>query len=48
MDKEKPSTKQILLRVPADVHRALKVRAAKDDTSIIAILESLIRRFLAD
>jgi len=34
------------IRIPADVHRALKVRAAEEGRSVAEIVEALIRQYL--
>ncbi len=38
--------KQTTIRIPADVHRALKVRAAEEGRSVAEIVEALIRQYL--
>jgi len=38
--------KQLTIRVPVEVHRALKVRAAEDGKTIAIIVEGLIRQYL--
>ena len=38
--------KQMTIRIPADVHRALKVRAAEEGRSVAEIVEALIRQYL--
>lgn len=38
--------KQLVARVPEEVHRALKVRAAEEGRSAAVIIEGLIRAYL--
>jgi hypothetical protein len=38
--------KQIVARVPVDVHTAIKVRAAEEGRSVAVIVEGLIRHYL--
>ena len=38
--------KQIVARVPVEVHRAIKVRAAEEGKSVAVIVEGLIREYL--
>lgn len=38
--------KQITFYVPADVHKALKIRAAEDEKPVTEVVEGLIRRYL--
>ena len=38
--------KQLVARVPEEVHRALKIRAAEDGKSIAVVVEKLIRDYL--
>jgi len=40
------SWKQLTIRVPSEVHRALKIRAAEEERSCSVIVEGLIRRYL--
>jgi predicted HicB family RNase H-like nuclease len=44
--KPKDNMKQLVARVPEEVHRALKVRAAEDGKSIAVVVEGLIREYL--
>lgn len=46
--KTKPplNLKLLSVRVPEEVHRALKIRAAEDGRSVAVIVEGLIRQFL--
>lgn len=46
--KTKPPSnlKQLVARVPEEVHRALKVRAAEEGKSVAVIVEGLIRHYL--
>lgn len=41
-----PNYKQLVARIPEDVHRALKVRAAAQGKSVAVIIEGLVREFL--
>ena len=38
--------KQITVRVPPEVHRALKIRAAEEGRSCAVIVEGLVRQYL--
>ena len=38
--------KQIVARVPVEVHKAIKIRAAEDGRSVAVIGEKLIREYL--
>ena len=38
--------KQLVARVPVEVHKALKIRAAEDGKSIAVVVEKLIREYL--
>ena len=38
--------KQIIARVPVEIHRALKVRAAQEGKSVAVIVEKLVREYL--
>lgn len=38
----KHETKQLTIRIPAGLHRALKVKAAKEDVPVSTIVEVLI------
>jgi predicted HicB family RNase H-like nuclease len=46
--KTKPPTnlKQLVVRVPEEVHRAMKIRAAEKGKSVAVIVEGLIREYL--
>jgi len=46
--KTKPPSnlKQLVTRVPEEVHRALKIRAAEEGKSVAVIVEGLIREYL--
>jgi predicted HicB family RNase H-like nuclease len=44
--KPKANMKQLVARVPEEVHRALKVRAAEEGKSVAVIVEGLIRAYL--
>ncbi len=47
MKTKQPNTnKQLVVRVPEEVHRALKVRAAEKGKSVAVIVEGLIREYL--
>ena len=38
--------KQLTFYIPADVHKALKIRAAEDEKTVSELVEGLIRRYL--
>jgi len=38
--------KQVVARVPVDVHKAIKIRAAEEGKSVAVIVEKLIREYL--
>lgn len=38
--------KQLVARVPVEVHRALKIKAAEEGKSIAVVVEKLIREYL--
>ena len=38
--------KQLTVRVPPEVHRALRIRAAEEGRSCAVIVEGLVRRYL--
>jgi len=38
--------KQLVARVPVEVHKALKIRAAEEGKSVAVIVEGLIREYL--
>jgi len=40
--------KQLTVRVPVDVHRALKVRAAEEGRTVAVLVESLVRSYLVE
>ncbi len=46
--KAKPTNtmKQLVARVPEEVHRALKIRAAEEGKSVAVIVEGLIREYI--
>jgi len=44
--KPKESMKQLSAKVPEEVHRALKVRAAEEGKSVAVIVEGLIREYV--
>jgi predicted HicB family RNase H-like nuclease len=46
--KKKPLVewKQLTIRVPVEVHRALKVRAAEEGRSLAVIIEGMVREYL--
>ena len=45
--KTKPNTmKQLTVRVPEEVHRTLKIRAAEEGLPVAVIVEALIRQYL--
>lgn len=43
---DKVEWKQQTIRIPADVHKALKIKAAEDGRSIAGIIEALVRAWL--
>ena len=46
-DKEHKITwKQLTVRIPAEVHRGLKIRAAEEGRSVAVTIEGLIRQYL--
>lgn len=44
--KPKDKMKMLVARVPEEVHKALKVRAAEEGKSVAVIVEGLIRAYL--
>ena len=38
--------KQLVARIPVEVHKALKIRAAEEGRSVAVIVEGLIREYL--
>lgn len=44
--KPKESMKQLSAKVPEEVHKALKVRAAEEGKSVAVIVEGLIREYV--
>ena len=46
MKKEKATLKQLTVRFPVDVHRALKVRVAEDGRSMGEVMEGLARQYV--
>ena len=42
----KPAWKMMTVRVPPEVHRALKIRAAEEGKTVAVIVEGLIRQYL--
>jgi plasmid stability protein len=44
--KPKTAWKQLTIRIPVEVHRALKVRAAEEGRAVACIIESLARQYL--
>ena len=46
MKKRKQTWKQLTVRLPEDVHRALKIRAAEVNSGMAAIIEGLVREYL--
>lgn len=44
--KQKETMKQLSVKVPEEVHKALKVRAAEEGKSVAIIVEGLIRGYL--
>ena len=45
--KQKDNMKQLVARVPEEVHRAMKIRAAEEGKSVAIIVEKLLREYLA-
>lgn len=46
-EKTGPAFRQMTVRLPPDVHRALKIYAAQDGRSMAEIIEELVRQRLA-
>lgn len=46
MKTKQTNWKQLTIRVPADVHKAIKVRAAEEGRAIAIIVEGLVRQYL--
>jgi len=46
MKRKKTVWKQLTLRIPPEVHQAIKVKAAEEDRTIAVIVEGLIRQYL--
>lgn len=46
-EKARPTYRQMTVRLPPEVHRALKVYAAQDGRSMAEIIEELVRQRLA-
>ena len=44
--KPKDNMKQLVVRIPEEVHRALKIRAAEEGKTVAVIVEGLIRQYL--
>ena len=44
--KTKPNFKQLTVRIPEDVHRALKIRGAEEGRAVAVIVEGLIRHYV--
>ena len=44
--KPKDDMKQLVARVPEEVHRAIKIRAAEEGKSVAVIVEGLIREYI--
>ena len=44
--KSKESMKQLSAKVPVEVHKALKIRAAEEGRSVAVIVEGLIREYV--
>lgn len=43
----KTDKQQLTLYLPGDLHKALKLRAVEEGTSMTVLLEGMIRRYLA-
>jgi len=46
-EKARPAFRQMTVRLPLDVHRALKIYAAEDGRSMAEIIEELVRKRLS-
>ena len=46
MKTKKGNWKQLVARVPVEVHRGIKVKAAQEGKSVAVIVEGLIREYL--
>jgi len=46
--KPKDNMKQLVARIPEEVHRGIKVRAAEEGKSVAVIVEGLIRQYLVE
>lgn len=46
MKKTKGIHKQLTIRLPADVHKALKIQVAEEGRSMGELVEGLVRRYL--
>ena len=46
MKHKKDAWKQMTVRVPPEVHRALKIRAAEEGRTVAVIVEDLVRGYL--
>jgi predicted HicB family RNase H-like nuclease len=44
--KAKTPWKQMTIRIPHDVHKALKIRAAEEERAVGEVVERLIREYL--
>jgi len=44
--KPKVAWKQLTIRIPLELHRALKVRGAEEGRAVAVIIESLTRKYL--
>ena len=44
--KKTDGMKQLVARIPEEVHRALKIRAAEDGKPVAVIVEKLVREYL--
>ena len=44
----KEKVKQLTIRIPEDVHRALKVKVAVESRNMAEVIEGLVRQYLHD
>jgi len=47
-DAPKIAWKQLTVRIPEDVHRAMKIRAVEEGRPVAVMVEGLIRQYLAE
>lgn len=46
--KQKDTRKQLTIRLPEDLHRALKVRVAQEGRNMAELVERLVREYLVE